>query len=276
MAFSFRQQLWFKLAPFPHNLGWRLSTCYYGNDIFMVGGDNYPKPCLRYISAENKWKILKSMHRGRGWSLLVATTDALYAIGGYTTSPINTKQIKTVEKYSFDTCSWGYKGALVCSAPLNFMYGAVSGEQILIFGMNRKTNRQMILQCYNTTTNDCTRLTTTMGCLTHFNIVKFDERILWISPDGQLKEFNPSDGTFKHAMNLEPVHCTFYDVVQHRGDIYIIGGRDKNTQKYCADIHFFNLVTSASTLLPTQFEHLRYNGSCLKIAISKQYLKEEL
>ena len=284
LAFSFLKQKWFKLANIPYVCR-DIAACCHGNDIFLFGGrKERSKDVQRYNAATNTWTKSTSLCVNRGQSAVVAMTDVIYLIGGFSKYPTSQRMIlSSIEKYNIASGRSEYCGDMPKAT-----YGsstAVSGRNVFLFGEfhDRGTGPdfQSTSACYmwNTVTNEFT-LVTELPLLNEYRYfnrtVKIAGRIFMVQDDGEIHEFIEETGDCLLLTEMENWSYALYGTVPHRGHILIVGGRSQDEDgSLSQQIMSFNMETSTvnnySHSLPIP---LRINN-CFKIEIDKKFLTNQ-
>ena len=113
-AFCFVQEKWFTLDEINDLFEVPLSgaMCSYEGNIFITGGWLSPRSVFEYKVTNDKWSKLRSLCVGRNSHAMVATSDALFVLGGERdilpdiSRPDNSETLSSVETYSFVTQKW--------------------------------------------------------------------------------------------------------------------------------------------------------------------------
>ncbi|KAK3095759.1 hypothetical protein FSP39_018672 [Pinctada imbricata] len=279
ICYSFYRKEWFSLASLPYDPGIEFASCTYQNDIYINGGGSMQKCLLWYDCDKNKWdQTMTCMQYGRRRHAIVAVTGALYAIGGYDNKlEEGQRMLSNVEKYIIREDRWEEAGDLPVA--VSSFSAAVIGETIYIFGGEKNDRKDTaFIQCYETRTQQATKVDTRipMACkLT--KSVTCDRRIFLIFFDGRVVEFvkdrrepnkKPYCRTVGRLTAFQRIH---FGVIQHRGNVIVLGGEIDNST-LCSDLIMFDPSTTGCTKLKDTLPKPRLIDGCVKIAVQKKYL----
>ncbi|WAQ96762.1 KLHL6-like protein [Mya arenaria] len=277
LGYSFAQEKWFVLESLPFDPGIEFATCTYANDIYLTGGGSKTQTFLKYRSDKNKWKIGKPLCQGRRRHVMVSLTDSLYVIGGYDHRlPEGNRMLASIEKFDMSEDTWEEVAQL--PTPVSSFSSAVSGEKILLFGgeKNDKTDTG-IVQCFDTRTNECTRINSLTIISKLTKAVTSGRRIFIIFFSGKIVEYNPYAGSGQ-VCNLVGTVKSFrrihYGAVQYRGSIFIVGGENEDTS-LTREMILFKTESGESEKARVPLPNARLIDSCVKIAINRRFLTEE-
>ncbi|XP_045214913.1 kelch-like protein 24 isoform X1 [Mercenaria mercenaria] len=276
LAYSFAVEQWYKLESLPYDPGIEFATCTYGNDIFLTGGGSRTQTFLKYRSDKNKWKIGKPLCQGRRRHVMVALTNTLYVIGGYDHRLAEgNRMLASIEKYDMSEDGWDEVAQL--PIPVSSFSSAVTGEKILLFGgeKNDKTDTGVV-QCFDTRTNECTKITSLSIISKLTKAVTSGRRIFIIFFSGKIVEYNPFGtgqvcslvGTVK---SFRRIH---YGAVQYRGNIFIVGGENEDTS-LTREMIVFKTERGEAEKARVPLPNARLIDSCVKIALNKKFLVDE-
>jgi len=277
LGYSFAEEKWYKLESLPFDPGIEFATCTYGNDIYLTGGGSKTQTFLKYRSDKNKWKICKPLCQGRRRHIMVALTDSLYAIGGYDHRlPEGNRMLASIERYDMVQDAWEEVAQL--PTPVSSFSSAVSGEKILLFGGEKNDKMDTgIVQCFDTRTNECTKINSLTIISKLTKAVTSGNRIFIIFFSGKVVEYNPHAGSC-HGCNLVGTVKSFrrihYGAVQYRGNIFIVGGENEDTS-LTREVIVFKTENGDSEKARTPLPNARLIDSCVKIAINKRFLCED-
>ncbi|KAK3084794.1 hypothetical protein FSP39_019136 [Pinctada imbricata] len=278
-CYSFRQKKWFEIAPLPYDPGIEFASVTYHNDIYISGGGMMQLSFLWYEISKNEWHRLEPMIRGRRRHASLAVYDAVYILGGYDSDRKHGEQmLDNVEKYVISEARWEEAGHLATA--VSCFTVIILDDKIYTFG-GEKNNRvdTALIQCYDITTQQTSKLSARipMACkLTRSCVI--NDRIFLIFYDGRVIEFfkesdkQDEEGPICRTVGrFDAFQRTHFGVVQHRGNVIIVGGVIENT-KPCSDILMFNTETKeCSTLDDTMFTARLVDG-CVKILVPKKHL----
>ncbi|KAL4240322.1 Kelch repeat and BTB [Mactra antiquata] len=277
LSYSFAQEKWYKLESLPFDPGIEFATCTYGNDIYLTGGGSRTQTFLKYRSDKNKWKIGKPLCQGRRRHVMVALTNSLFVIGGYDHRlPEGNRMLSSIEKY--DMCEDNWEDVAQLPIPVSSFSSAVTGEKVLLFGgeKNDKTDTGVV-QCFDTKSNECTKITSLSIISKLTKAVTSGQRVFIIFFSGKIVEYNPY-GNGSHACSLVGTVKAFrrihYGAVQYRGNIYIVGGENEDTSLTCEMI-IFKTESGEAEKARVPLPNPRLIDSCVKIAINKKFLIDE-
>lgn len=276
LAYGFAVEKWYRLEALPYDPGIEFATCTYGNDIYLTGGGSRTQTFLKYRSDKNKWKIGKPLCQGRRRHIMVALTNTLYAIGGYDHRLVEgNRMLPSIEKYDMSEDGWDEVAQL--PIPVSSFSSAVTGEKILLFGGEKNDKSDTgVVQCFDTRTNECTKITSLSIISKLTKTVTSGKRIFIIFFSGKVVEYNPSGngqvcnlvGTVK---SFRRIH---YGAVQYRGNIFIVGGENEDTS-LTREMIVFKTETGEAEKARVPLPNARLIDSCVKIAINKKFLVDE-
>lgn len=274
LAFSFLQQKWYKLSQLPYDPGIEFATCSYANDIFLTGGGSKTQTFLKYRADKNKWKIGKPLCQGRRRHVMVALSNAIYVIGGYDHRiGEGSRMLSSIEKYDFAEDGWEECANL--KLPVSSFSSAVSGEKIYLFGGEKNDKMDTgVIQCFDTTTNECSQVATLSIISKLTKTVTSGRRIFIIFFSGKIVEYNESNSSCKVLGVVKSFRRIHYGAVQYRGNIYIVGGENEDTS-LTKEMIIFNPEKGEASKNGVPLPNPRLIDSCVKIAINKKFLTEE-
>lgn len=276
LGYSFAVEKWYKLESLPYDPGIEFATCTYGNDIFLTGGGSRTQTFLKYRSDKNKWKIGKPLCQGRRRHVMVALTSTLYVIGGYDHRLAEgNRMLASIEKYDMSEDGWDEVAQL--PIPVSSFSCAVTGEKILLFGgeKNDKTDTGVV-QCFDTRTNECTKITSLSIISKLTKAVTSGRRIFIIFFSGKIVEYNPfGNGQVCNLIGtVKSFRRIHYGAVQYRGNIFIVGGENEDTS-LTREMIVFKTDRGEAEKSRVPLPNARLIDSCVKIAINKKFLLEE-
>ena len=274
LAFSFLQQKWFKLSALPYDPGIEFATCSYGSDIYLTGGGSKTQTFLKYRADKNKWKIGKPLCQGRRRHVMVALTNAIYVIGGYDHRiGEGSRMLSSIEKYDFTEDCWEECANL--RLPVSSFSSAVSGEKIFLFGGEKNDKMDTgAIQCFDTTTNECTQVATLSIISKLTKTVTSGRRIFIIFFSGKIVEYNESNSSCKVLGVVKSFRRIHYGAVQFRGNIYIVGGENEDTS-LTKEMIIFDPEKGEASKNGVPLPNPRLIDSCVKIAINRKFLTDE-
>ena len=150
-AFSFLQQKWFELAEIPDEFESTTygAICSNGSSIFITGRSYTLKRFQEYKATNNKWKERDSVCAGRYYHSMVATSYALYALGGKTDTEADTNvSLSSAEKYSFVGQKWKECGNIVQPAVSALAAMNDSDTSARWWRDSRSPNRGSVFWCF--------------------------------------------------------------------------------------------------------------------------------
>lgn len=276
LAYSFAAEQWFKLESLPYDPGIEFATCTYGHDIYLTGGGSRTQTFLKYRAEKNKWKIGKPLCQGRRRHVMVALTNNLYVIGGYDHRLAEgNRMLASIEKYDMSEDSWEEVAQL--PIPVSSFSSAVTGEKILLFGgeKNDKTDTG-IVQCFDTRTNECTKITSLSIISKLTKAVTSGRRIFIIFFSGKIVEYNPfgSGQVCNLVGTVKSFRRIHYGAVQYRGSIFIVGGENEDTS-LTREMIVFKTENGEAEKARVPLPNARLIDSCVKIAINKKFLIDD-
>lgn len=275
-CYSFRQQTWFKLAPLPYDPGIEFAAVTYHNDIYITGGGMKQNSFLWYNVSRNCWSELPSLINGRRRHACIAVTDAIYVLGGYDSDGgVGNQMLKSVEKFIISEGRWESAGDLVIA--VSCFAAIVRDDQIYTFGgEDNSRSDSSAIQCFDINTKTSVLLTTKipMACKLTRSCV-FNERMFLIFYDGRIIEYfeesESSKASCEFVARFDRFQRTHFGVVEHNGNVLIIGGVIENT-KPCEDFLQFDSNTMRCSVLDDLLFTPRLVDGCVKINIPKNHL----
>ncbi|XP_061190853.1 kelch-like protein 24 [Saccostrea echinata] len=275
-CYSFHQQTWFKLAPLPYDPGIEFAAVTYHNDIYITGGGMKQNSFLWYNVTQNVWSELPSLINGRRRHASVAVTDAIYVLGGYDSDGgAGNQMLKSVEKFIISERRWEQDGELVLA--LSCFAAIVRNDKIYTFGGEENTRTDTsAIQCYDMKTKTSVLLTVKipMACKLTRSCV-FNDRMILIIYDGRIIEYfeetETSKASCKFVTRFDHFQRTHFGVVEHNGNVVIVGGVIEN-KKPCKDFLQFDSNSMKCSVLDDVLFTPRLVDGCVKINIAKDHL----
>lgn len=279
ICYSFYRKEWFSIAALPYDPGIEFASCTYQNDIYINGGGSMQKCLLWYDSSKNKWLQNECMGYGRRRHAIVAVTGALYAIGGYDNKlDDGHRMLSSIERYIIEEDQWEMAGDLPIA--VSSFSAAVVGESIYIFGGEKNDRKDTaFIQCYETRTRQATKvdakipmackLTKSITCDKRIFLIFFDGRVVEYVKDRRDTAKKPFCRTVGRLTAFQRIH---FGVIQHRGNVIVLGGEIDNAT-LCSDLIMFDPSTTGCTKLRDTLPKPRLIDGCVKVAIQKKYLQ---
>ena len=272
-VFSFLRNKWFKLSNLPRDPGGEMATCSTGTSLFVTGGCYSCYTFIEYKATQNKWKERSELSRGRYSHAMIATSDALFVLGGYEdTEDGLDRLLSSVEKYTFAVKKWETCGEL--AQPSADIAAVVVDYRIYVFGGWVEQERQSdstekglsaMIQCYDISTDACT-CTPLPGFPIVLKAIQCNETIYLFCCQGKVGKFEISTETFEQIHKTVKFWGQEYEIVQRDGMVHIVFYNEKV---------ILNLETGEesveSIISPFGADH----SSSAKIVIDKKYLTEE-
>ena len=268
IGYSFLEKRWLALPVLPEGIGEDFAVCAYGDDIYITGGTENLHSCVQFSSKFSQWRARAPLNGGRYRHSMVAVKESLFVLGGYNFGTLN-----SVEEYDIRSECWKQVGTLEQS--VDATSASAVGDNIYLFGgWLGFAEETAAIQCFNTRTYDCTKISLLPKPCKFTEAVVVGDSIKILYSSGELITFSAKDG-HKITHVIRDFSRKNFGLFAHEGGLCIIGGEKNQFSdgiefKVCDDAIMLqdNMTkTSEDLKLPVPMEVF----GCLKIVVRKRY-----
>ncbi|XP_067681316.1 kelch-like protein 29 [Haliotis asinina] len=268
-GYSFQSNHWYRLASLSHDPGFDFATSAHGSTIFVSGGTLTSQRLQRFD--KNRWISENSLPEQRCSHSSAVVGDHLYLVGGmwFDDRGVCGGMVSSISKFSVSSDVWE-----TCSGTLQIPVQkpavAVIHDKIYLFGgVDQHGNYVKKTQYYDTSKDESCVLHSIPCPATEIRALSIDGEVYLVSRYG-LQQF--TDGKLICKASLPELDgCVDFEICQHRGQVYVIGGSHEGRlrgSRVLISTNSFEVKTQSHFL-----GFLRAGFGCVKVTLSKKYLK---
>ncbi|XP_046355763.2 kelch-like protein 29 [Haliotis rufescens] len=267
-GYSFLSNHWYKLASLPQDPGFDFATSAHGSSIFVSGGTLTSKRLQRFD--KNRWISENSLPEQRCSHSSAVVGDHLYLVGGlwFDGRGVFGGMVSSISKFSVSSDAWeSCSGTL--QVPVQKPAVAVIHDKIYLFGgVDQYGNHVKTTQYYDTSKDGSCVLHSIPSPATEIRALAVDDVVYLVSRYG-LQQFTEDKLICKASLS-ELDGCVDFEVCQHRGQVYVMGGFHEST------LRGSRVIISKNFDVKTQAHFLGFHRAgfgCVKVTLGKKYLK---
>lgn len=197
---------------------------------------------------------------------MVAVGDSLYVLGGFDDEAEERfSTLMSVEKFGVMSGNWEDCGYL--TFPMRSASASVVRDTIYLFGgIEGDGTKSSAVQCFDTRDRSCTHLTDLPLISGMSSIVVCNMTTYLVFPNGQVLKMDGS-GEIENVGTISGFERCGFGIVQHEGNIIIIGGID-STEIY-DEFMIFDPSSGDTTTTEHQLLSPLFGFGCAKATISR-------